>query len=455
LAKVTLIQSNEREMFFYKFILEQLNKDGDNNFYSSVHELSPSAEGFLSFLDSQQLVILPYEATITKEILKLYYEKDIKKPITLTFTRKESLDEYHVNFKYHALTGTFLNDGNADTFHQLYKKLMKINERLSSPSSEYSPVSMGYFDELDTISVDVFLKLSEMKFIKIIRRFQDILPEDLAKYKEKNVKELYVKQNDLRMFVNDITSKLNKKYTDNVSLGRDDLIPLKCHEAVYDSIKSIGLEEKGLSLTNKALGAMMDQISKSNMSSVIGSLLNNGNFISEHSLLLSYIACSTCRKSKWNDQQNIMRLSVASFFHDIKCMDDEVSRVYSLNSVYYEELSYKQKQNFKNHMSEAAKLLSQIDGLPIGVEKIVMNHHEKYDGSGFPRSLDYKMLDPLTSIFVVAHEIVDYIYEVGFARDNIISCLQEMKRSYEKGSFPEVISSVAKSFDINPELLDH
>jgi HD-GYP domain-containing protein (c-di-GMP phosphodiesterase class II) len=55
-----------------------------------------------------------------------------------------------------------------------------------------------------------------------------------------------------------------------------------------------------------------------------------------------------------------------------------------------EALTAEERVLARNHVVDSAELVRPVRGLPEGVEKIVAEHHERLDGSGYPRGLSGK-----------------------------------------------------------------
>ncbi len=47
----------------------------------------------------------------------------------------------------------------------------------------------------------------------------------------------------------------------------------------------------------------------------------------------------------------------------------------------------------------------------IDVERILLQQKERPDGSEFPSGITFKQLFPLSCLFIISHEFVDYLYD--------------------------------------------
>ncbi len=76
--------------------------------------------------------------------------------------------------------------------------------------------------------------------------------------------------------------------------------------------------------------------------------------------------------------------------------------------------------------------------IPPDVDIIVSEHHERPDGTGFPQRKGYAALAPLSSVFIVAHDLVSYILNRKENNWNIVSFLNQHRFLYQSGIFHDL-----------------
>jgi HD-GYP domain-containing protein (c-di-GMP phosphodiesterase class II) len=369
--------------------------------------------------------------------------------MVVNFEQSEKEQKFKEIFKYNPSLYVQSKEGTPSEFLKFAAKSFSIEERIKELQSGHCPIQIKDFENLELAPTDIFIKLGDDKYVKVFHRYQEFTNVDLSKYEDKGVNSLWVKENDFGTFIQYVA----QGFINKIELGEHDLskwdLPKECHQRVYQIVNAIGLDEKSLKLTGAALGSVLTGLSGSSLENIIMSTLKNDDYITEHSLLVAYIACAVSQATEWNNPENDVRLSMAALFHDIKCVSPEVAQIISTESAEFKNLPYRDQKNVFEHPKLAADLLKEVDGIPMGVDKIILNHEERPDGTGFPRGLDYRHFDPLTGIFVLSHEIVDFIYTAGFYRDNIYVALRELTDRYPKSFFPKIIEGLYKSFKIN------
>jgi putative nucleotidyltransferase with HDIG domain len=108
-------------------------------------------------------------------------------------------------------------------------------------------------------------------------------------------------------------------------------------------------------------------------------------------------------------------------------------------------------EQIKTHPLEGAKIVSQIDGYaPIG--DVILAHHERMDGSGYPRGLAGEEIPQLARIIAVADT-----YDAMTSRDSYREPVSSQEAIFElrrvsgtqlDGRFVEVFVEVLKDKDI-------
>jgi HD-GYP domain-containing protein (c-di-GMP phosphodiesterase class II) len=123
---------------------------------------------------------------------------------------------------------------------------------------------------------------------------------------------------------------------------------------------------------------------------------NVSDYLHAHSLDVCVFSLITA-KAMGLDYEEIVDLGIAALLHDIgkiKVSDAILSKPSSLTSEEYDEV--------KKHSKYGYDLVLKIPGFKRDVAQIIMQHHERCDGSGYPRGLNSDEISSLAKIIVVA-----------------------------------------------------
>jgi putative nucleotidyltransferase with HDIG domain len=126
----------------------------------------------------------------------------------------------------------------------------------------------------------------------------------------------------------------------------------------------------------------------------------NGNQSSDknyqHSLNVTVLALMMAKSIEMS-KEDVRLLGMAAIFHDIgKAEIASNILMKKMPLTKSEQLHYEQHCEIGAHMAQEV-------GLPVRVGKIILQHHEHVDGSGFPNRLKAEQIDPLARLVALAN----------------------------------------------------
>jgi len=116
-----------------------------------------------------------------------------------------------------------------------------------------------------------------------------------------------------------------------------------------------------------------------------------------HSLNVSVIAMMI-GKAKGYDAQKIKELAFAALFHDIGKIKVPTAIVRKKTTLTEPEQNY-----LKLHTKYGLDIASHIDSFPESAKRVIEQHHELNDGSGYPLGLKEAAIDELSQVITVAN----------------------------------------------------
>jgi len=406
----------------------------------------------LEQIKGNNVVIINYDNSHSAEpIIKYCLENSTKIPCIITGNSQEILSAKK-KFKSHGLLDYFSHEENVEILWQKINRFTNLNQR-SLQKKEYCKVNLSFFFSTKTVFCDIYLRMGEMKYVKIFNRYDKIDFKDIKKYDQRNIQYLYVRERDFSLIMKKLVKELRPLMdSDSQSLTIDNkslssTFSMQLQETVSESIQKIGLSGEAIEMTNLAINSTLDLIQKDlEIFQVLQDIIKGKNYISEHSFLLTYISCSLLKESPYSHPDNHLALSVAAFFHDIALDSEEKAKIQNLYEYQFKTLGIEDQEDVINHPQKASNLVSNIVGMPEVVQTILIQHHEQYDGTGFPSGIDYKRINPLSAIFSVAHELSIYLYDSGHNKENISDIVTELSKKYLRGNFKMAIEAAQKVF---------
>lgn len=393
----------------------------------------------------------PKSISLVKEV---FLDQDKVVPIIITET-PEVIKKAQKEIKSHSLVNYFVVHNDPNDFFKLIDKTVALSSRASQKQA-YCKINTKFFRTTDQVFCDVYIKLSEEKYVKVFTRFQNIESEDIHHFERKNIEYFYVRQKDFSIITKKLVQSLEHLGHDSeckdLTIPSQELsiiFPVHLQETVSESINKIGLTAEAVELTTHAISTTLNILEKNqNVFHVLQKTLNNQNYLSEHSFMLSYIACSAVQYTPYGSDEVNLILTIASFFHDIAFEDGKLAKINdcSNKNSAFNFLGIEEQEEIRNHPMVAINHIKQIEGIPKLVSTVIENHHEKYDGTGFPKGLNHLSLPPLCVIFNLCHEVVDLIVNLEPTPQMIIDFIFELKEKYPQGHYPMALEALEKVF---------
>lgn len=170
---------------------------------------------------------------------------------------------------------------------------------------------------------------------------------------------------------------------------------------------------------------------------------SEGKYISAHFTMTAFIACGIASAIHWNSEGTFYKLNLAAFLHDITLDNQELAAVPNLRELEKKKdrFSPDELRKYKIHTIKAAEIAREFQEVPPDVDTIIVQHHERPDGTGFPRGLRHTHIAPLAALFIIAHDFVQYAY--GKPDANLGEFLKLNENYYVGGNFKKVARTMA------------
>lgn len=346
---------------------------------------------------------------------------------------------------------------------------------------------------LNPLPEDVFIRLSDTKFIRVLKKGIGFDSKDLDHFLEKRkVESLYIKKEHCEAFAYQLELIYRKnsapfeekkkrlaelvakkelleknksapapqkvdpaKHLEITKKIENDLV--QDLEKVKNISNSLGFSPEVQEQTKKNVLATVKLIRKApGLSLILSQLsLEKEKYISSHSTLMAYVSCALASQMEWTSDTTYQKLTLASFLHDITLKNQDLAQIQTLAELRKREaeFSVEDLKAFREHPNNCAEIARQFSEVPPDVDSIIVQHHERPDGSGFPRALTHSRIGPLATVFIVAHDLVSYIFHENISAQDISAMgkplqfdkvLQENQKTYQFSNFRKVLAAIPK-----------
>jgi HD-GYP domain-containing protein (c-di-GMP phosphodiesterase class II) len=278
---------------------------------------------------------------------------------------------------------------------------------------------------------DVFISLSPDKFVKISDENPNTQPgnEILNHYLNKKIEYVYI---DRAQF-----TALIKSYRDNIVNfhNPDEKIELAGHifHLSLNCLNAMGINQFQIELTNGIVEETINELNKEkSIIEKFKKIYDSEGYIVAHSMLLVHIASAILKKSPLNHFVSMKKISMAAFLHDMSLIDDELAL---FESDIQSSKSNPDRVKLLAHPINSGNLLTSHTELFDETRKIIVEHHEKPDGTGYPKGTHGNHLFILSALFILSHDITLHLIKNNYKSDQLRHFLISNKEYYSVGHF--------------------
>ncbi len=265
----------------------------------------------------------------------------------------------------------------------------------------YCKVDIDQFITGREIAYNVYVRLSNIKYVKIANKGQDIPADRIPTLKSRGVDYLYLKKEDYKHYVGftlDLAKTLNRSTT--VSTEKKKKFLHQTGEIILEKLFVDGIDQHAFSQSKDYISTVSSLLYDSD--DAINSLMrlyDHADFVYVHSLGVSMYAVMIANKLKWTAPRTLFKLAMGGLYHDVG--KKEIDR--SLLTKAKKDLSQSEVALLETHPIRGVDILGQLDGIESDIVQIVSQHHEAMTGYGFPMGLKGNNIHPLARVISVAN----------------------------------------------------
>lgn len=295
---------------------------------------------------------------------------------------------------------------------------------------------------------DLFVRLSSIKYVRVFKKGDKFTEKDIQNFlQKKGITYLYTAKEDAKLFAIQLKEDLERDFKAATATPESQTrAAAVAQEAVMELGARIGytpevqaLAKQGMMTTVKTIAAgKQPQLAK-----ILKNIMaDKERYLGSHAVMTAQLSCALANIMQWCSETTIQKLTFAAFFHDMIILNNNLAQVKSLTELERRkgEFTEDEYKKFKLHPAMVAQIVTNFSEVPQDAGLIISQHHERSDGSGFPRGLMAANIAPLSAIFIIAHDLVDYMFEKG--TKDIEAFFEEYKNKYSQGHFRKILTSI-------------
>lgn len=255
------------------------------------------------------------------------------------------------------------------------------------------------------IPVDLYVKLSEIKFVLVAKKGTKADRKQFANYKDKQLKylwtpiESYYQLTEQNLVIAGIV--LAK---DNLNTKTKFKFITAASSSVFEELRHHGVNQDTLNNARQISEAALTMVeSHKDIYDMITAFERYPNDLLKHSLAVSLFSVSLGIKLGWENKNTLEKLSLGGLLHDIGKL--------ALPPEFLEKplasLTYEERQLYESHPYKGMQMLTALGVVPDDIVSIAYEHHENAIGQGYPRRMRDLKIHPLAKVVGVADEFVN------------------------------------------------
>jgi HD-GYP domain-containing protein (c-di-GMP phosphodiesterase class II) len=283
---------------------------------------------------------------------------------------------------------------------EMYMFLMVLDDTLyeikkdqgALPDNTFLAIPAKYSKILKDLETQVYQKIGSIRFAKI-----QVIDDDLNE-------NFYIERKKSHEFLNRLKDTLVANIeSDNLSIKERVL-------SAHDMANLIGISKS----TIKSVDALVDDLIRKfllvkDMKNYIDSLLSDNDDYGNILKLTMYCSIELSKSDNSISNDKIYnKLITAAMFMDVDLKTDKEKLVLNLDDSLT-DFSRDERNSIRYHATEGARRLN--DRLEFGKDELLLieRHHEKPDGSGFPRGLTSNAMSILQFVFITSYRFSHYV----------------------------------------------
>jgi putative nucleotidyltransferase with HDIG domain len=259
------------------------------------------------------------------------------------------------------------------------------------------------------IQVDMFISLSDDRFVLIFRAGSPIDAARIADFHARKIKALSIRKVDYPKF-------MERQLTVAGILIDYKKVPIEQKTGFLNSVVETlireldrsGFNGESYETAKRVARAVLHLVeSEPSLYAMLQRLHENSDVNLKHSMGTGMIATMIAQQMSWTRTETLEKLALGGMLHDIG-KNELPPQILSKERF---ELSYEELKEYESHPFRGMQMLQSIPIVPADIIAIVYEHHENSIGQGYPRRLWDMRINPLARVTALSNCFAELILE--------------------------------------------
>lgn len=292
------------------------------------------------------------------------------------------------------------------------KKTGTSDETEVSMSDEnFSRVRIDEFYSSQAVLFDIYIKLNDNKYLKILHAGDAFSKERVDKYKnDKKIDSLYFHNNDRRKYVQ-YNNFLAQKFISNAQIPTQNKVNIvkNVSEKFLEEAFTVGLKPQVVNQCKEVCETVYQLIEgQGDLFAALRAFQTFDPSAYAHSFVVTLYATAIIKQFEWQSKTTIETAAMACMFHDI----GKTLLPRELLNISAKDMTPEQLTLYHTHPALGVQVIESSRGISNNaIKQIILQHHEAYDGTGFPNKIKGSKILTLANIICLADDFVHIMIE--------------------------------------------
>lgn len=286
----------------------------------------------------------------------------------------------------------------------------KLDQEVSADDDNYRPIRAATFIAGKSSFFDLYVKIHDGRYVKILQANDVFSPERLKAYLAKGVQQFYIRleaQEHYLKYCDKLTAALLKttSASEEVRVSQT----LNQGQETLSYLRNNGVNEKLLQYSERFaqnLATLVQQINFPENTMLTKFLSDIASH--EHGVSTSILASMLAKSLNFEAEKSVHIVGLASLLHDIALVDmDEKFRKEDEQKFSPDELKL-----YQQHPTKSVEMLKAMKGIEPGVLQAIEQHHERRNRGGFPNRLGSNQINRIAEFVGISEEFLRLVDRV-------------------------------------------
>lgn len=220
----------------------------------------------------------------------------------------------------------------------------------------------------------------------------------------------YVSPDDYEIYIEQYSLEMERRLQSIDDFGADLSLKAEIIAMMRDAVRFLCLNQNQITRITQSLSKSAHTLNKVKSIRVyLEEIISGHGYLIGHSLMCGQISYILLEKLDLLQDNNLLTFQAAYLLQDISLSNSLFAEIMELDSLSFSNLTKAQQSMVLSHPDDSAQVAASVDNLG-ELTQIILSHHEKPDGTGFPRGKKAQELSRFEAIFILVNRFSHFLF---------------------------------------------